>query len=61
RIEVIAHINEDAEYEFIVRDDGIGIPSLEEPEGHYGLNIMHERATQLNAHFTHCKPPVWGN
>ncbi|MGC6342257.1 nitrate/nitrite two-component system sensor histidine kinase NarQ [Bisgaard Taxon 45] len=49
RIDIIAHINEDGEYEFIVRDDGIGIPSLEEPEGHYGLNIMHERATQLNA------------
>nr|WP_284041633.1 nitrate/nitrite two-component system sensor histidine kinase NarQ [Pasteurella multocida] len=60
RIEVIAHINEDGEYEFIVRDDGIGIPSLEEPEGHYGLNIMHERATQLNAHLRIANRPSGG-
>ncbi|AIN48682.1 sensor protein NarQ [Pasteurella multocida] len=60
RIEVIAHINEDGEYEFIVRDDGIGIPSLEEPEGHYGLNIMHEHATQLNAHLRIANRPSGG-
>ncbi len=60
RIEVIAHINEDGEYEFIVRDDGIGIPSLEEPERHYGLNIMHERATQLNAHLRIANRPSGG-
>ena len=48
-IEVIATINEDGEYELIVQDDGIGIESLEEPEGHYGLNIMQERASLLNA------------
>ncbi|HDR1102119.1 nitrate/nitrite two-component system sensor histidine kinase NarQ [Pasteurella multocida] len=60
RIEVIAHINEDGEYEFIVRDDGIGIPGLEEPEGHYGLNIMHERATQLNAHLRIANRPSGG-
>ncbi|MGC7561149.1 nitrate/nitrite two-component system sensor histidine kinase NarQ [Pasteurella sp. PK-2025] len=47
-IEVIAHTNEDGEYELIVRDDGVGIPSLEEPDGHYGLNIMNERAAQLH-------------
>ncbi|ANU81589.1 two-component system sensor histidine kinase NarQ [Aggregatibacter actinomycetemcomitans] len=51
-IEVIAHTNEDGEYELIVRDNGIGIPSLEEPDGHYGLNIMHERSIQLNAKLT---------
>ena len=48
-IEVIARTNEDGEQELIVRDNGIGIPSLEEPDGHYGLNIMHERSAQLNA------------
>lgn len=48
-IEVIAHTNQDGEYELIVRDDGIGIPSLDEPDGHYGLNIMNERSAQLNA------------
>lgn len=31
-----------------ISDDGIGIDSLHEPEGHYGLNIMSERAARLN-------------
>ncbi|STO54529.1 nitrate/nitrite sensor protein NarQ [Canicola haemoglobinophilus] len=48
-IEVLAYTNEDGEYELAVRDNGVGIPSLEEPEGHYGLNIMLERSNQLNA------------
>ena len=43
------HINEDGENELLVRDNGIGIPTLEEPDGHYGLNIMQERCQQLNA------------
>ena len=51
-IEVIAHTNEDGEHELIVRDDGIGIDSLDEPDGHYGLNIMSERAKQLNANLS---------
>ncbi|MTD37740.1 nitrate/nitrite two-component system sensor histidine kinase NarQ [Erwinia sp. CPCC 100877] len=33
-------------------DDGRGIPSLEEPEGHYGLNIMQERADCLGGELT---------
>ncbi|MFP3787416.1 ATP-binding protein, partial [Burkholderia sp. SIMBA_024] len=28
-------------------DDGCGIASLSEPEGHYGLTIMSERAARL--------------
>lgn len=48
-IEVIAHTNDDGEYELLVRDNGVGIPSLDEPAGHYGLNIMNERSAQLNA------------
>ncbi|MCW9733114.1 nitrate/nitrite two-component system sensor histidine kinase NarQ [Avibacterium sp. 20-15] len=48
-IEVVAHTNEDGEYELLVRDNGVGIPSLDEPAGHYGLNIMNERSAQLNA------------
>ncbi|STO59998.1 nitrate/nitrite sensor protein NarQ [Canicola haemoglobinophilus] len=48
-IEVLAYTNEDGEYELAVRDNGVGIPSLEEPEEHYGLNIMLERSNQLNA------------
>lgn len=30
-----------------ISDDGCGIASLEEPEGHYGLTIMSERAARL--------------
>lgn len=35
-IEIIAHANEDGEYELLVRDNGVGIPSLDEPEGIMG-------------------------
>ncbi|VFS52875.1 Nitrate/nitrite sensor protein narX [Budvicia aquatica] len=31
----------------IITDNGTGIKSLDEPEGHYGLNIMSERASRL--------------
>lgn len=33
---------------FTISDDGIGIESIDEPEGHYGLNIMSERAERLH-------------
>ena len=59
-IEVIARTNEDGEQEIIVRDNGIGIPSLEEPDGHYGLNIMHERSAQLNAKLAITNQPSGG-
>ncbi|MGR6980429.1 nitrate/nitrite two-component system sensor histidine kinase NarQ [Testudinibacter sp. P27/CKL/0425] len=48
-IEVIARSTEDGENQVLIRDNGIGIPSLTEPSGHYGLNIMLERAQELNA------------
>ena len=48
-IEIHALINPEGEYEISVLDNGIGILNLEEPEGHYGLNIMTERCRQLNA------------
>lgn len=51
-IEVKAHINAEGEYEILVQDNGVGIPTLDEPEGHYGLNIMTERSRQLNAQFS---------
>ena len=50
-IEISARINAEGEYEILVEDNGIGIQDLEEPEGHYGLNIMTERSRQLNAEF----------
>jgi len=49
KIDVIARAGAQGGYELLVRDDGIGIPTLEEPMGHYGLNIMQERSLQLNA------------
>ena len=48
-IEINAQINAEGEYEILVQDNGVRIPNLEEPEGHYGLNIMTERCRQLNA------------
>ena len=50
-IEISARINAEGEYEILIEDNGIGIQDLEEPEGHYGLNIMTERSRQLNAEF----------
>lgn len=49
QIDVSAYMNQDGEYELTIKDNGIGIPSLQEPNGHYGLNIMSERSRQLNA------------
>ena len=50
-IAISAKLNAEGEYEILVEDNGIGIQDLEEPEGHYGLNIMTERSRQLNAEF----------
>ncbi|MNC19555.1 nitrate/nitrite sensor protein NarQ [compost metagenome] len=41
-------------------DDGTGIASLTEPEGHYGLNIMHERAARLGGELTISRPDSGG-
>ncbi|MBK5074458.1 nitrate/nitrite two-component system sensor histidine kinase NarQ [Budviciaceae bacterium CWB-B4] len=35
-----------------ITDNGAGIKSLDEPEGHYGLNIMSERASRLGGTLT---------
>lgn len=45
-IEIIGKVNNYGEYELIVRDNGIGIASLDEPKGHFGLNIMYERSVR---------------
>ena len=60
RIEIVARLNEEGEREISVRDDGIGIPSLDEPDGHYGLRIMEERSQQLNAKLTIRNRPTGG-
>ena len=43
-----------------ILDDGSGIASLTEPEGHYGLNIMHERAARLGGELAISRPPQGG-
>lgn len=35
-----------------IKDNGIGIATLEEPDGHYGLTTLHERAALLNGKLT---------
>lgn len=60
RIEIVARLNEEGEREISVHDDGIGIPSLDEPDGHYGLRIMEERSQQLNAKLTIRNRPTGG-
>lgn len=51
-IQVIAGINREGKRELKISDNGVGISSLQEPDGHYGLHIMQERASQLNASLT---------
>lgn len=60
KIDVITQMNTRNEYEILIQDDGIGIPSLEEPEGHYGLNIMNERSAKLNAQLQISRRPQGG-
>lgn len=43
-----------------VRDNGKGITSLEEPAGHYGLNIMFERAERLGGKLAITQPVTGG-
>ncbi|PKH21745.1 nitrate/nitrite two-component system sensor histidine kinase NarQ [Enterobacterales bacterium CwR94] len=43
-----------------IRDNGIGIASTEEPEGHYGLTIMQERAQRLNGVLQITRQPAGG-
>ncbi|WGE90219.1 nitrate/nitrite two-component system sensor histidine kinase NarQ [Actinobacillus arthritidis] len=60
QIEVIAETNSDGEQCLIVRDNGKGLESEIEPEGHYGLTIMKERATELNGEFSIKNRPEGG-
>ncbi len=47
-ITVSGHRCDRGELTIAVTDDGIGIASQQAPPDHYGLSIMHERATRLN-------------
>lgn len=51
-IEVVAQRNENGEYYFVIRDNGIGLNNPVEPAGHYGLTIMKERAEKLGGVFS---------
>jgi two-component system nitrate/nitrite sensor histidine kinase NarQ len=48
--EIVIHceVSPSGDNEITICDDGCGIDSLDEPEGHYGLTIMSERASRLN-------------
>lgn len=56
RIEVVCRSQENGEHYASVFDNGSGIASFDEPEGHYGLNIMHERAGRLGGELTISRP-----
>lgn len=51
-INVIAETNDDGEHCLIIQDNGIGLAAHTQPEGHYGLTIMQERAAELKAEFS---------
>ncbi|MEM7130351.1 MAG: ATP-binding protein [Chloroflexota bacterium] len=44
--------NNDSGYALIIRDDGIGFNLNETPSGHLGIQIMRERAEEMNARLT---------
>ncbi|ABN73566.1 ATPase [Actinobacillus pleuropneumoniae] len=59
-IYVVAETNADGEHCLIIRDNGKGIASDIEPEGHYGLTIMKERAAELKGEFSIKNRPEGG-
>ncbi len=46
-IRVVYQRSAQGDHLLTIDDDGIGIATAEEPPGHYGLNIMNERAARL--------------
>lgn len=50
----------DGNHTVYIRDNGIGIGEPKEPEGHYGLNIMRERAERLDGTLTFSQPSGGG-
>ncbi|VTP73899.1 Nitrate/nitrite sensor protein narX [Leclercia adecarboxylata] len=50
----------DGSHRVNIRDDGIGIGDASEPPGHYGLNIMRERADRLGGTLHFSQPPGGG-
>lgn len=50
----------DGTHTVAIRDDGIGIGEASEPPGHYGLNIMRERAERLGGTLRFSQPETGG-
>lgn len=50
----------DGNHTVYIRDNGIGIGEPKEPKGHYGLNIMRERAERLGGTLTFSQPSGGG-
>ena len=50
----------DGTHTVTIRDNGIGIGEACEPPGHYGLNIMRERAGRLGGTLSFSQPPNGG-
>ena len=50
----------DSNHTVFIRDNGIGIGDPTEPEGHYGLNIMRERAERLGGTLSFSQPSGGG-
>lgn len=59
-ISVTCSTSSSGEHTATILDNGKGIASLSEPEGHYGLNIMHERAAQLGGTLAISRPSEGG-
>ncbi|WP_313140981.1 nitrate/nitrite two-component system sensor histidine kinase NarQ [Leclercia sp.] len=50
----------DGKHTVTISDNGIGIGDASEPPGHYGLNIMRERADRLGGTLSFSQPPEGG-
>ncbi|HFZ8995767.1 TPA: nitrate/nitrite two-component system sensor histidine kinase NarQ [Citrobacter freundii] len=50
----------DGDHTVYIRDNGIGIGDASEPDGHYGLNIMRERAERLGGTLNFSQPSGGG-
>ena len=59
-ISITCATSPEGEHRASILDNGSGIASLKEPEGHYGLNIMHERAARLGGTLTISRPAEGG-
>ena len=60
RIAVSCVTAPDGNHTVYIRDNGIGIGEPHEPSGHYGLNIMRERAERLSGTLTFSQPSGGG-